>query len=55
MNQVITFSLTMTRKNGYATPFAAVTPVTEAGKVQLTAIAPAGVLLLHPLAEVVAT
>ena len=35
-------------------PEAALTPVTELGKVQLTAMAPAAVPVLHPAAEVVA-
>ncbi len=54
MNQVAGFSRTTTLRNGYVMPEAAVTPVTTVGKVQLTATAPATVLVPHPAAEVVA-
>jgi hypothetical protein len=54
MNQVFGFSCTTTLRNGYVIPEMALTPVTELGKVQFTAIAPAAVLVPHPAAEVVA-
>ena len=54
INQVKGFSCTTTLRNGYVVPVPAVTPVTELGKVQLTATAPPGVLEPHPAAEVVA-
>jgi hypothetical protein len=43
----------MTLRNGYVVP-EVVTPVTELGKVQLTATAPPAVLVPHPAADVVA-
>src|ERR1700678_350890 len=54
MNQVAGFSRTTTLRNGYVIPEAPVTPFTAVGKVQLTATAPATVLVLHPAADVVA-